>query len=481
VGAITVSRSSSMRGMGAALAVVLMAALVGIGTIAFGPLIVLAIVGLLGLAFIVARPEYGIAMFLSTFLMTYPEALQGSGFLTINNVLGGVFLVLLTYKVYREEDWWFLWRPELHLLTFVVVVYWLSAQINGPDTELVGLLGGSAALEHTSGTFRTFVTRVLFTLFFINFIRAPAHVRMIYILAIAFMVVSAFTGMYGVLKGGGMYGYRATTEAAVISSAFNPNRLAMFSIIAIGGLWYFMQSLRSVWLRLLIIPTVVVLALVVFMTASRSGLLGLGVAVVTILIDQRVSLNTIVTLALGGLLLLVAIYQFVPEKSLERLTTLPGTAQAETGLGAGSLERRQYTWQIAWELVRESPFLGVGMGNWEVARYLKDPTQSTAAPHSSYLLVLVEGGIFCLAGFLLVLWQTWQNLRVCDRHMRDATFPLAHLLWIVKSCQVSFVVLIFFSIFADLWQLVILFWLVGLGIVMRRMVEQAVFEQSLAA
>jgi O-antigen ligase len=241
-----------------------------------------------------------------------------------------------------------------------------------------------------------------------------------------------------------------------------------------------MQSLRHPTLRLLIMPTLVVLALVVFMTASRSGLLGLGVAVVTILIDQRVSLNTVLSFALGGLLLVLAVFQFVPEKSLERLTTLPGTAQAQTGPGAGSLERRQYTWEIAWELAQESPFLGVGMGNWEVARFLRDPTQSTAAPHSSYLLVLVEGGGFCLAGFLMLLWQTWQNLRVCDFHMRDPSFSLAGLLWIVKSCEVSFFVLIFFSIFADLWQLVILFWLVGLGIVMRRMVEQAVFEQSLA-
>jgi O-antigen ligase len=465
-----------MRGAGPGFAVVVVAALVGIGTVAFGPLIVLAIVGLFGAALIVARPEYGIAIFLSTFLMTYPEALQGSGYLTINNVLGALFLVLLTYKVYREEDWWFLWRPELHLLAFVVVVYWLSELINGPDPAQLSLLG---VVEHT-GTFRTFVNRVLFTLFFINFIRAPEHVRMIYMLAIAFMVVSALTGMYGVLTGGGIYGYRATTEAAVISSALNPNRLAMFSIIGIGGLWYFMQALRRPTLRLLILPTLVVLALVVFMTASRSGLLGLGVAVLTILIDQRVSLNTVLTLAFGGVLLVLAVFQFVPERSLERLTTLPGTEQAQTGPGAGSLERRQYTWEIAWELARESPFLGVGMGNWEIARFLKDPTKSTAAPHSSYLLVLVEGGIFCLAGFLLLLWQTWQNLRVCDIHMRDPRFPLADLLWIVKSCQVSFFVLIFFSIFADLWQLVILFWLVGLGIVMRRMVEQGVFEQSLA-
>jgi O-antigen ligase len=478
VDAISASQSSAARGLGLSIAVILLALLAAAGTIAVGPLVVVPILGLPLLALIVTRPEYGIALFLSTFLMTYPQALQGSGLLTINNILGAVFFVLLTYKQYHEDDWWFLWLPELHLMAFIIAVYWLSGQLNGPDPQQVNLLG---LVEHTAGNFRTFVNRCLFTLFFINFIRAPEHVRMIYVLAIAFMVVSALTGVSAVLGGGGLYGYRASVKAGVISSAYNPNRLSMFSIIAIGGLWYFMQSLRSSALRIVIMPTLVVLALTVFMAASRSGLLGLGVAVVFILIDQRVRLNTLITFALGGILLFLAVLQFVPERSRERLTTLPGTEAAATGEGAGSLQRRQYTWQIAWDLARESPFLGVGMGNWEVARFMKDPTQSTAAPHSSYLLALVEGGTFCLAGFLLLLWRTWRNFRMCDAFMAERGFPLADLRWIVKSSQVSFIVLIFFSAFADLWQLVILFWLVGLGIVMRRLVEQTVFERTLAA
>ena len=474
--AVIASRIPSTRNLSSIGGLILLA-VVGVGTVAIGPLVALPVVGFLGLAVIVARPEYGIALFLSTFLMTYPEALQGSGFLTINNVLGGVFLLLLTYKVYREEDWWFLWRPEMQVMAFIILVYWLSQVINGPDPEMVSLLG---VVEHTAGNFRTFINRVLFTLFFINFIRTPDHVRMIYMLAIAFMVVSAVTGIYGVLTGGGLYGYRASTENAVISSAFNPNRLAMFAILAMGGLWYFMQSLRSVVLRVLIMPTLVVLALTVVMTASRSGLLGLGVALGYIVIEQRVSVSTLLTIGLGGCLLLIIAFQVVPERSLERLTNLPGMSSAENGEGAGSLERRQYTWGIAWEVAKEDPFLGVGMGNWEVARFLRDPTQSTAAPHSSYLLALVEGGIFCLGGFLVLLWQTWRDLRVCDLHMRDPSSPLAPLLWIVKSCEVSFFVLVFFSIFADLWQLVIIFWLVGLGIVMRRMVDQTEYDMSLA-
>jgi len=172
---------------------------------------------------------------------------------------------------------------------------------------------------------------------------------------------------------------------------------------------------------------------------------------------------------------------FVPERTLERITNLPGTEAAQVGEGAGSLERRQYTWEVAVELVRESPFLGVGIGNWDVARFFKDPTRSTAAPHSSYLLALVEGGLFCLLGFLGLLWCTWRNFREVEAYVVDPSFPLRDLSWIVKSCKISFVVLVFFSLFADLWQMVILFWLVGLGIVMRRLVEQTALQEALAA
>ena len=96
------------------------------GTAAVGPLVVLPIFGALFFVLLMMRPEYGIAMFLSTFLMSYPAVLQGSGYLTINNVLGGIFLILLTYKVYRDQDWWFLRRPEIQLLGFLVLVFYLA-------------------------------------------------------------------------------------------------------------------------------------------------------------------------------------------------------------------------------------------------------------------------------------------------------------------------------------------------------------------
>lgn len=476
--AIGTAQRSPLQGLAPTLALVAFAGLVAIGTTAVGPLAVLPIVGVVFIALVVVRPEYGIALFLSTFLMTYPQALQGSGYLTINNVLGAIFLVLLTYKVYREEDWSLVHCRELQLLAFIIFTFYLSGRFNGPDPRQLQLLG---LQEHGSDNLRTFVNRAAFTLFFISFIRAPKHVRMIYVLALAFMVISALTGLREVLLGGGLYGYRAhvTRELRLINVAVNPNRLAMFAILGIAGLYYFMQSLRVPGLRVAIIPTIGVLALTVLTTASRSGLLGLLVCGLAIILDEGIDFRKMLMFALAALLVVTLLVRFVPEKSLERITNIPGTGE-QSKLGAGSFERREYTWEVAIEIFRENPVLGVGIGNWELARFLKDPARSTGAAHSSYLLALVEGGIFCLLGFLALLWRTWRNLRVAERYVTDPEFPLAHLAWIVKAAKVSFVVLIFFSLFADLWQLVILFWLVGLGIVIRRLCEQTPHEEALA-
>jgi hypothetical protein len=473
----TASRSAPP-GLGVVLGFAAFAVSVGVSTALFGPMIALPIVGVLFAALVFTYPEYGIALFLSTFLIEYPQALQGQGLLTINNGLGALFLILMTYQVYREQDWWFLRCPELHLLGFILVMFYLSDRFNGPDPHLLPLLGVE---EHRSETLRTFITRAAFIVFFINFIRTPRHVLLIYLMAVVLMVISSITGVRDVMHGGGLYGYRAAA-GGVIAAAANPNRLAMFSILAIAELYFLTTWLPIPGIVLWISPLVGVLGLCVFMTASRSGLLGLIVCFIAIIIEDGFSLQKLFAYLLTVALVSVLVFQFVPAKTIERLSNLPFTQGGEQGLGSTSLERREYVWEQAVEMFRSNPILGVGIGNWALSRFLQDPSHATGAPHSSYLLALSEGGIFCLLAYLLLLWRCWRSIQFADRYLSDPTFPLSkNLRWVVKSTKTDFIVLIFFSLFADLWQLVILYWLVGVSIVMRRMVEQTLLEEEVAA
>jgi O-antigen ligase len=105
-----------------------------------------------------------------------------------------------------------------------------------------------------------------------------------------------------------------------------------------------------------------------------------------------------------------------------------------------SVTGRTEDYQVAFRVFADNPILGVGMGNWAVARFLKDPGYAAGSPHNSYLLALVEGGIFCLLGFLALIWFTWSNLRFCERYVSHPDSPLYNLTWIVKSAKVSLLV-----------------------------------------
>ena len=86
-----------------------------------------------------------------------------------------------------------------------------------------------------------------------------------------------------------------------------------------------------------------------------------------------------------------------------------------------------------------------------------------------------------LIAFLYLLWLTWRNIRSALPYVSAPGSPLASLKWVVDSAEVNLLVLAFFSAFADLWQFVVLFWLIGLSIVIRRLVEQRALEEALYA
>jgi len=485
VGIATGQRRAAASGIGVA-ALLLLAVTIGVGSASFGNSALLPVFGTVALLVVVIRPEYGIAIFLSTFLMAYPRWMQGSGYLTLNNVLGGIFAVLLTYKVYRDQDWWFLRVREIQVLLAIVVLYYVSESLNAPDPVRVSLLGASF---YTGEGLRIFVNRVAFTLFFINFIRTPGHIRMIFLLGLAFMTITALTGVQTVLTGGGLQGYRAFTgaedlvagQAGLIRAAGNPNRLAMFAVLAIGGLWYLIQSMRVPFVRMIGLFTIVMLSLAVFLSASRSGLVGLAICGFLLLAEGGFNVRKIASLILAGVVLAVLVVQFVPERSLERITNIPVPGVEVTDDGGSSVERRSYAWEIAFMLWKENPpLIGVGMGNWPVARFLNDPARLAGAPHNSHLLALIEGGPLALAAFAYLLWCMWRSLTYSLHYISLPGFPLAELGWVVRAARVHLIVFTFFTLVADLYNLVILFLILGISIVVRRQVEQIVQRQSLA-
>src|SRR5262245_11435270 len=139
-----------------ALALPLLAALTVVGTYLGKEIIIFA--GLLafsvgGILFV--RPVVGLAIMTGGYLLAaYPTALQSLGVLSVNNLIGLCFVVLLLAQIQATRDLSFLLRPQVLLLAAIGILFFL-ATVHGdalyPTLELSRATGrtGRRLLDRT--------------------------------------------------------------------------------------------------------------------------------------------------------------------------------------------------------------------------------------------------------------------------------------------------------------------------------------------
>ncbi len=423
-----------------------------------------ALLGAVAAMAIASRPDFAVTLLLGSFLVTYPWWLQGRGFLTLNNVVGAWLAVVMLYRISRSGDWSFLRNREFQLLAAIAAVFLLSRILNRPDDHTMALV--EPLLTQTQDPARIIVNRLVFFVFLIYFIRTPKQIRWIFLLTVTLAVLSGFAAIWMVISGLGFAGYRAQS-AMFIAAAGNPNRLALTAIIGIITLWYLMQWLRNSFASVAISGVMAGLVLAVFMTGSRSGVVALGLAALILAYEGGLTLRKIILGALATLFALMLVLRVAPEQALERVGNLPGMGSAQSDLGEGSVQRRSYVATMALEIVGRNPLIGIGIGNWEITRYLSDDARSITAPHSAVLMALAEGGVITLALYLLVLLRTLRNFLDLASQLSGPQHR-GVMQWIAKTMRASFLVFLAMSLVGDLWLNILFYWFVGMGAVMAR-------------
>lgn len=154
------------------------------------------------------------------------------------------------------------------------------------------------------------------------------------------------------------------------------------------------------WLWLL---ATAVLAAGIYLTQSRGGLLALAAAVVmwSVLYVRSVVRVGMVVAALSAVAVAV-----VPGVGA-RLGTLTSVNSGNVATTDQSLVDRAAVQRVGWAMFADSPFVGVGPGNFTVAepdyrRRIAPELSQITAPHNVYLEMLAEGGVVGLAGWLVL-------------------------------------------------------------------------------
>ena len=150
--------------------------------------------------------------------------------------------------------------------------------------------------------------------------------------------------------------------------------------------------------------------------ASRGGLVGLGLAVVYMLIRSEKRLGLMVS---AGLLFVVML--FSPISPIQRLL------HPQYG-DDNSAATHKILWTTALELIRENPVFGIGLGNFkERTAELHVLVNNSAMAHNTYLEYAAELGVPALLIFLGVLVSTFLLLEKVRRRAADSFFRRAAL------------------------------------------------------
>jgi len=440
------------------------------------------ILGLVCLSVIAWRPYLGVAIILTMFLIEYGErrggafgefVTAGSGLLTINNVIGLFLATLLMHRVYVDRDWSFLHSRQVYLMIIITVVLVLSAvwnRVDYSDLEMVGIQGP------TQNPARLMISRALFLLLFVAFVRRPRELRLMVGIFLALALASALAGYSNAMAGTGFRaavaesGYRAGGVAVLIEEARNPNRLALICSLALIFIWEYAQTVYQNWRRVVSLATVALLVLTVFLTASRGGVAGLVATGLFLLSRSGERAKRLAYAAVVTILAFVVIREFIPEPTAERLEAVPGLSEEVGGEGMGSAYRRSYGWAIAAKIAAQHPLLGVGLENWGFERFHLDPLRITTPPHNSYLLALAEGGIFTLTLYLALFWFTLRELRMIESNARIMHRAREEGLdWVIRGTHVAMLSYMVFALFGDIWVLVSFYLMLGLsGVLIHR-------------
>jgi hypothetical protein len=352
------------------------------------------ILAVAGAFMVLRRPVFGIMIYLTTFLFTYPVWLRGVGNLTINNALGLILLPLMLYGMLRDGRAWVLrWRP-LVLLGTVVATMTVSSWFYAPSADVnitpaaqriqTSRRAQGPALIATRDAEAKFLTRFVFLTFFVFFVRTPRDAKMVTATIIACLLMTYFS----VSTGEGEFGWgtgrlRVLGQGGLgIYAGRNPNKLAYFATLCLALLWYARRAIKNpIWYPFWFVTTALTFAMIP-MTGSRSGLLNLLIFIAVVLMEGRFNYRKIIGLGLVTILVVVqlgfnlsVVDLFFPEDVASRLTRFDVRGEAlAAGLEArGSAEGRIRTVQASLRIFGLHPIAGVGIGNFNLERAVTDP------------------------------------------------------------------------------------------------------------
>ena len=427
---------------------------------------------------LLARPEVGVMALTSTFFLPIPESLEYIGPFNIYAILSAILAALLLARLAIERRLDVLKSRQVQCVCLLLLAMWVNTIVND-RTVPFGRLAPSSwedqpirtlsrDLDSTDLRFRYALLYSMYVVFCVAFVRRRWQILLLIGLVVSFVLMTSPNAIWHALTSVGTLDETRASATFGIVAARNSNRLAFFCVLAITFIGYAMQGLKSRPLTLLGAPVIVMLVVTIFLSASRSGLLNLGLLSALFLYRTGLGRGRIVGLVLVLLVAGVAVLTLVPEAHLARITAFFATDR-DMDSGGSNLARMEML-RVGLRMFADNPLLGVGIGNSRWLAIVEYGGLRISGLHNSYVTALVEGGLLLMAAYLLLFWSILASLARTRR--LAALAPGPQLGWAVEATWTSFLLLLVFSAFADVWHEISLFLLTALSVTLERLYQR---------
>jgi len=200
----------------------------------------------------------------------------------------------------------------------------------------------------------------------------------------------------------------------------DPNFYAQIMLVIIPLAFNRMLEEKQPALRFLALYATLVALMTVIFTFSRGAFLAVGLMTAIMFYFHPPKINELLFM----LVLLLAVFPFVPKEYTDRLVTL--NAVSSDVRSEVSLRGRTSEYMAAWMMFIDHPILGVGVGNYN-AYYLDysrkiglDPRAENRSAHSLYLETAAELGLVGLGVLALILTAAFRSIFGAFRTLRNA-------------------------------------------------------------
>lgn len=393
----------------------LLPVLVAVGLLVLPPALVVGAVLLLALPVLVLRwPLVGAFAIVFVQYLRFGETFPELAALHIDRLI--YLMVILATALH--------WLMHRRRLARHPILWVLFAMLGVMALGIPMAYWRSAALDTTEGFAKVLVGVLLLT----NLVDSErALVQLVYVLGLAMVTVCART----------LYGYEGGRAFGPSLEYGNANELAgtLTSVMPLLLLVGLRHRLGGALGRLFLVAAWVPMLVVVVLTNSRAGAVGLVAAMLLLSLKAR---RRVLALGASGLVLLVAWVAMGPERR-ERILSIAQRSED------ASYVYRVYAWQAARQMFLERPVLGVGAGSFAAAFYeeFTIPDRGRGRwmqAHNVYYQVLSELGLAGVLCFGLLLYLMFRTFRRCRRGWAEvegnAISPL------VEGAEVGLVVLL---------------------------------------